>query len=126
MRFAAFMTCILILLSLAVPVYALSTAEWRQDGVIIVRTVNLTPESENALQSLTDGTERSREITKPCGMREEELADKLKHELKQYAGGAALPPGRHKYCSDACAWKYNYGSEPVSTASTELEHRPFS
>lgn len=32
--------------------------------------------------------------------------------------GAPLPPGRRKYCSDACAWKYNYGSEPVSTAST--------
>lgn len=39
MRFAAFITCILILLSVSAPVYALSTAERRQDGVIIVRTV---------------------------------------------------------------------------------------
>ena len=75
MRFAAFITCILILLSLAVPVYALSTTERRQDGVIIVRTVNLAPESESALQGVSGGAERSREINKPCGLSEEELAD---------------------------------------------------
>lgn len=90
MRFAAFITCILILLSISVPVYALSTAERRQDGVIIVRTVNLTPASENAAESRTAPTEdelgKSRKIDEPCGMSEEELEGALKHELKQYAG----------------------------------------
>lgn len=49
MRFAAFITCILILLSVAVPVYALSTAERRQDGVIIVRTVKFNPRKQKCL-----------------------------------------------------------------------------
>ena len=52
MRFAAFVTCILILLLLAVPAFAAGKAEQGQDGIIIVRTVNLTSENENALQSL--------------------------------------------------------------------------
>ncbi len=95
MRFAAFITCILILLSLAVPVYALSTTERRQDGVIIVRTVNLAPESESALQGVSGGAERSREINKPCGLSEEELADKLRHELKQYAGDFLAAEAEH-------------------------------
>lgn len=95
MRFAAFITCILILLSVAVPVYALNTAEWRQDGVIIVQTVNLTPESKNALQSLSEGTERSREINEPCGMSKEELEEALKHELKQYAGDFLSAEEKH-------------------------------
>ena len=68
MRFTAFITCILILLSLAVPTFAAGKAEQGQDGIIIVRTVNLTPENKNALQSLSDGAERNRELYKPCGM----------------------------------------------------------
>ncbi len=95
MRFAAFITCVLILLSCTVPAYALSTAERRQDGIIIVRTVNLTPENENALQSLSGGAERSREINKPCGMSEEDLEEALKHELKQYAGDFIAAEAEH-------------------------------
>ena len=55
MRFTAFIIGILILLSFAVPAFAAGKAEQGQDGIIIVRTVNLTPENENALQSLSDG-----------------------------------------------------------------------
>ncbi len=95
MRFTAFITCVLILLSISVPVYALNTAEWRQDGVIIVRTVNLTPASESALQSLSEGIERSREINEPCGLSEEELEEALKHELKQYAGDFLSAEEKH-------------------------------
>ena len=86
MRFASFITCILILLSLAVPTFATGKAERGQDGIIIVRTVNLTPENENALQSLSDGAERNRELDKPCGMSEKELCAALKYDLVPYAG----------------------------------------
>lgn len=92
MRFAAFITCILILLSISVPVYALSTAERRQDGVIIVRTVNLTPTNENAAE---EKPEKSKKIDEPCGMSEEELEEALKHELKQYAGDFLLAEEEH-------------------------------
>ena len=86
MRFTAFITCILILLLLAVPTFAAGKAERGQDGIIVVRTVNLTPENENALQSLSDGTERNRELDKPCGMSEKELCAALKYDLVPYAG----------------------------------------
>ena len=99
MRFTAFITCILILLSISVPVYALSTAERRQDGVIIVRTVNLTPTNENAAESRTapaeEKPEKSKKIDEPCGMSEEELEEALKHELKQYAGDFLSAEEKH-------------------------------
>lgn len=100
MKLLAAITSILLLISLAVPAFALCADEDGQSGVIIVRSVNLTPENESALESRTGGAEsteqeRSRKITEPCGMSEDELSAALRHELIQYAGDFLAAEEKH-------------------------------